>query len=81
MHQPLRGEIDAVEQRLGGELCGLSAPADRFHDCGCHKSQAPETVDVTLAKNFIPRDFGELVRTAGRQLVKPRPRTRYSFER
>jgi len=81
LRQPLRREIEAVEQRLGVELCGLSAPADRFHDCGCHKSQAPETVDVTLAKNFIPRDFGELVRTAGRQLVKPRPRTRYSFER
>jgi len=40
-----------------------------------------QMVDVTLAENLIPRDFGERVRTAGRSLVKPRPRTRYSFER
>ena len=60
--------------------CGLLPLADRFHDCGGYERQARETLDVALANTFVSRDLGERVHPAGRQLVKPHPRTRYGFE-
>ena len=80
LRHPFERQIDAVEQRLGVELCGLLPMADRFHDCGCHESQAGQTLGVALANTFVSRDLGERAHPAGRQLVKPHPRTRYRFE-
>ena len=57
MRWPFELKIDAVEQRLGVKLCGLLPLADRFHDCGTHERQAPETLDVALGNTFVPRDL------------------------
>src|SRR5438552_5756013 len=74
LRRPFERQIEAVEQGLGVELCGLLPLADRFHDCGGYERQARETLDVALANNFVARDLGERVHTAGGQLVKPHPR-------
>jgi len=34
LRRPFERQIDAVEQRLGIEFCGLLPLTDRFHDCG-----------------------------------------------
>src|SRR5216684_1397918 len=80
LRRPFERQIDAVEQRLGVELCGLLPLADRFHDCGRYERQAREPLDVALGNTFVSRDLGERAHPAGRQLVKPHPRTRYGFE-
>ncbi len=64
--RPFERQINAVEQRLGIEFCGLLPLPDRFHDCGWYERQAREMLDVALANTFVSRDLGERTHSAGR---------------